>query len=303
MVIANGQPSTDTYNTYKAGIESFLDWCLKYARVNPFILKEKHLELYRDWLYKSKTVNGTDYSKSTVYNRLVAIRAFYHAAVKQKIITENPCLDVKSPSVAINDLPFSYFKMDQIGKITRYVRKNFDEFECYRNLACIYLMAVGGLRCVEVHRANQEDINWNDFTMLVHGKGHNGIIYLDEYTGKILKEYIDCVIRQPFAVKKEGENTPLIISNATNNSGKRLARNSIRWNMNRVLEGAGFKQKGAACHIFRHSCATALYKTTHDLRVVQDVLRHRNPNVTARYAHVVEQLQNRPTNALGKMID
>lgn len=39
MVIANGQPSTDTYNTYKAGIESFLGWCLKYARVNPFILK------------------------------------------------------------------------------------------------------------------------------------------------------------------------------------------------------------------------------------------------------------------------
>ena len=302
MIIANGTPSQDTLESYHKNIEWFLNWCMKKARVSPFLLKEKHIQLYRSLLYNHRDQEGKPYSSNTIANRIIAVKAFYQAAYKQGLVPENPCNDVKVSKTPFDMLPFAYYTMDEIKELVEFTKNNFMEFECHRNLAIIYLMAVAGLRCVEVHRANQEDINWNDFTMVIHGKGHDGVVYLDTNTARVLQDYLDVLSRQDFAPVKEGAVTPLIVSNATNRMGYRLARNSIRWNMNRVLQGAGKKQKGHTCHVLRHSCATALYKNTHDLRVVQDTLRHRNPTVTSRYAHVVEQLQNRPTATLGDLL-
>lgn len=302
MVIANGHPAKDTCDSYRKNIAHFLRWCLKDARTSPFLLREKHIELYRAMLYKAVTAQGTEYNQNTVYQRMVAVRAFYNAAKKQGLVSENPAEDVKAASIPINDVPFAYYKMEEIKKLVDYVKETGSGFECHRNLACIYLMGVAGLRCVEVHRANQEDINWNDLTMKVHGKGHDGIAYLDAATGRVLHEYLDCLAEQDFKIKKENGLSPLIVSNGNSSSGRRMARNSIRWNINKILEGADMKKRNYACHVLRHSCATALYKNTHDLRVVQDTLRHRNPSVTSRYTHVVEQLEKRPTASLSHML-
>ena len=304
MVIAHGKPSQDTLYTYKVNIDCFLDWCLQTARISPFKLKEKHIELYRSMLYAEQSSKTDDnYSINSVYTRITAIKAFYKAAVKQQVIETNPCIDVSAKTISINDLPFSYYEMDEIGNLVEFIKRTYPEFECKRHLACIYLMAVAGLRAVEVHRANREDINWNDFTMVIHGKGHNGRIYLDDSTAQVLLDYIDCVKRQPQQVPKVKGVTPLIVSNASNRYGTRLARSSIRWNMDKILKEAGMKKLGACCHVFRHSCATALYENTHDLRVVQDTLRHKNPQTTTRYAHVIHQLQSRPTSVLGRALD
>ena len=304
MVIAHGNPSKDTQDTYRKHIDTFLDWCLRKCRVSPFALKEKHIELYRAYLNRNTTVKGTNYSQNSVYNRLVAIRAFYNAAVKQELIETNPCLNVKAQTTPLDDLPFAYYKMSEIKILIDYVKENYEDFECHRALACLYLMAIAGLRCVEVYRANQEDINWNDFTMRVHGKGHDGFVYLDETTALVLQDYLDCIKRQSFVVQQEPDGkTPLIVTNATNKQGTRLARCSIRWNINKILEEAYIKTKGVSCHALRHSCATALYKNTKDLRVVQDVLRHRDPKVTSRYTHVVEELKSRPINMLVKEME
>ena len=38
------------------------------------------------------------------------------------------------------------------------------------------LMALEGLRTVEVHRMSVNDINWEMKTIHIHGKGHNDFI-------------------------------------------------------------------------------------------------------------------------------
>lgn len=57
---------------------------------------------------------------------------------------------------------------------------------------------------------------------------------------------------------------------------------------------------GLSCHVFRHSCGTNLYAETKDLRLVQDTLRHRDPKVTARYAHLTGRLEHRSTSVIAK---
>ena len=61
-----------------------------------------------------------------------------------------------------------------------------------RNLLMVSMMALQGLRTVEVHRANLEDLleKGEHLTLLVRGKTRNRIAYLRPDTAKRMKEYV-----------------------------------------------------------------------------------------------------------------
>jgi len=64
------------------------------------------------------------------------------------------------------------------------------------------------------------------------------------------------------------------------------------------LRQAGLKRPGVSDHALRHTAATLAYKYTRDLRAVQHMLGHADPRTTARYAHLVERLQQNPALAV-----
>ena len=147
------------------------------------------------------------------------------------------------------------------------------------------------MRRVEVHRANREDIDFKNSTILIHGKGHERRIFPAPATMDILCEYLAAC---PENIQQEG-GTPLILSDSNNHIGGRISRNGIAYIMNRALIAAGLKAPGVSCHAFRHSCGTNLYAATKDLRLVQETLGHSDPKTTTRYAHLGDRLKNRNT--------
>ena len=291
-VIAKGNPSADTMRHYCNQIDFFIRWCIQ-KQWHPLAMHEYQILMYREFLIEQQ------YKPDSIQVMLAAIRAFYAAAKKLELIKISPALNVEAPSIGVNTNSLLHFYTpQQMNEIIHVFDEDKDPFTRSRNKLILYLMGVEGLRNIEVHRACLEDVNWEAKAIMVRGKGAKGRmepIYPCDETFALLKEYLAAIPKdQP--IKKDSVLTPLILSSSNRNLMGRISRNGLRSIMNKALRACNLKQPGYSCHILRHSCGTNLYQETKDLRLVQDYLRHRDPKVTARYAHVADRLNKRYTS-------
>lgn len=291
--IAGGNPSEDTLKNYFGQIREFLSWC-KDNDFKPLRIQEPHIILYRDFLIEKKQ------KVNTVAAKLNAIRKFYHLAQKFHIITDNPAEDVKAPrdpDAALVNLPYL-----SAGKL-EYL---FHAIPCetekeLRDKVIIAFMAIEGLRTVEIHRMNEEDINVEQQTILIHGKGKNAMIYPRPDTFALLMRYLESKDRFRIKATKrsnDDELIPVFTSTSNNMYGHRIIRQAVRDAVNKWLKAAELKEKGQAGHMLRHTCATLLYKETKDLKQIQETLRHSNINMSSKYAHLTDRQENRYTNSI-----
>ena len=289
--IAGSNPSDDTSKNYFGRIREFLSWC-KDNDFKPLRLQEQHIILYRDFLLQKNQ------KVTTVAAKLTAIRKFYHLAQKFHIITENPAEDVKAPrdpDAALINVPYL-----TAGKLEYLLRAIPNETEKeLRDKVIIAFMAIEGLRTVEIHRMNEEDINIEQQTILIHGKGKNAMIYPRPDTFALLIRYLESKDR--FRIMENRRNnddklTPVFTSTSNNMYGHRIIRQAVRDAVNKWLTIAGLKEKGKAGHMLRHTCATLLYRETKDLKQIQETLRHSNINMSSKYAHLTDRQENRYTN-------
>ena len=261
--IAGGNPSEDTLRNYFGQIREFLSWC-KDNDFKPLRIQEPHIILYRDFLIEKKQ------KVNTVAAKLNAIRKFYHLAQKFHIITDNPAEDVKAPrdpDAALVNLPYL-----SAGKL-EYL---FHAIPCetekeLRDKVIIAFMAIEGLRTVEIHRMNEEDINVEQQTILIHGKGKNAMIYPRPDTFALLMHYLESKDRFRIKATKrsnDDELIPVFTSTSNNMYGHRIIRQAVRDAVNKWLAVVGLKEKGKAGHMLRHTCATLLYKETKDLNAI-----------------------------------
>lgn len=285
--IGHGRPAFDTMVHYTSYINQFFDWCAAIHR-HPMEVTDYEMRGFLEWLY------GQGYKDDTIAVKLVAIRRFFAAAERLHIIAENPCQDIYVPNATPDEL-IHFFTPDQLYEICTFYGENEDAFLRERNISIVYLMGVEGMRNVEIHRMNREDIDMDVNSIFVRGKGHDRRIFPCEETMAHLRAYLAAC---PAKVAKDGAFTPMFLSASRGHKFGRLSRNGIRFIMDQSLIETGFKKPGVSCHAFRHSAGTNLYAATKDLRLVQDTLGHRDPKTTARYAHVQERMNNRRTAAI-----
>ena len=160
-----------------------------------------------------------------------------------------------------------------------------------RDRAIIALMLLEGLRRVELHRGNIEDIEEGHLgpRLLVHGKIRDRYKYPRKDTMAALLDYLDMRGAIPSENRmihnKEANVTPLICSvSKSDNSGGRISRIGLNYIIDKYLTKAGIKKIHLSCHALRHTFATLLYHKTKDLKAVQDELGHTNISTTATYA-------------------
>ena len=287
LYVAGGLPSEDTLRHYNTEIDNFLTWCNGNA-YNPLTdIDDREAYQYLKFLTDKK------YSKASISLKISAAKTFYFVAKKLKLVEANPFDDVKTKRALNDDTEFNYFTTDEIKKIIEYIISRAD-MATDRDIAMVMLMAVEGLRTVEIHRLSDEDIDLKNNRILIHGKGRDSYIYPCQDTFDVMQKYW---VKRPAPVTDE-QGTPFFVGYSKKYFGERISRNGIRFTVNAILRAVNLKKHGDSCHVLRHSCGTNLYSETKDLRLVQETLRHTDPQTTARYTHIKERMEDRQTAKL-----
>ena len=288
--ISNGRPSEDTKRSYISAVKQYLDWC-ETLQLDPLKATEQQIIYYRGVLV------NRNFKPSAIRLYLTAVRRFYYVAVKYGLIKENPAVDVHAQRNPNAYLPIiKYLTLNQLQNLFNSI--NYDDIlKNARAKAIIALMAIEGLRTVEVHRLSVEDISVlnKQLVILIRGKGHNDPIYPSKFTSDLLRDYLSI---RPAPTTALHELTPVFISDGNRGQHKRLSRRSIRREIDAALKLIQAKAPGISCHMLRHTCGTLLYEQTRDIQAVKETLRHKNIEMTSKYSHVQDMALKRYTEAI-----
>jgi len=288
--IANGRPSEDTKRSYMSAIRLYLDWCAE-LHVEPLKVTEQQIIYYRSILVNQ------GFKPAAIRFYLTAVRRFYYVAMKYGLVKINPAIDVHAQKDPNAYLPIiKYLTLEQLQQLFDAIQYT-DPLKEARAKAMIALMAVEGLRTVEVHRLNVEDISSisKQLVILIRGKGHNDPIYPSKFTSDLLRSYL---AQRPAPVTALRELTPVFISRGNRGQHRRLSRRSIRREIDEALNSIQAKAPGISCHMLRHTCGTLLYAQTRDIQAVKETLRHKNIEMTSKYSHIQDMALKRYTEAI-----
>jgi site-specific recombinase XerD len=155
-----------------------------------------------------------------------------------------------------------------------------------RDYAILLLLAHLGLRAGEIVTLELGDLRWRAGELLIRGKGGGRArLPLLAEVGEALVRYL----RQDRGTSPSRRVFLRLMAPRSGLAGPGAVTHLVR----RALARAGVTPKGrGAAHLFRHSLATVMLRHGASLVAIGEVLRHRTPRSTARYAHVaVEALR------------
>ncbi len=211
-------------------------------------------------------------SARSIQRRLSALRTFFRYLVREKAIPKNPVVSVSAPKSS-KRLPGN-LDADRMARLLDIPGKGpiVD-----RDRAILELLYSSGLRLAELVDLDVGDVDMADATVRVTGKGQKDrIVPVGRQALRALRQWH--VSRAELATAGE---TALFVSNR----GQRIRPRSVQA---RVKHWA--KQQGIDAnvypHLFRHSFATHVLESSHDLRGVQELLGHANISTTQVYTHL-----------------
>jgi integrase/recombinase XerD len=281
--VADGAPSEDTIRTYRHTVKQFVEWCLD-RNVNPLEVTEHQMALYRSELVQR-------YAPNSVAFKISVLRRYFDAVQQAGYRTDNPLRRLRAPRTnTADERPIKFLPEDSLQRLVDVLPEPDTEIGA-RDALIVLLMALHGLRVIEIVRLNVDDVEFegNMARLYVRGKYHGRTVYLREDVTALLRRYLEFRGTEP---------GPLFPARAINCYGCRISRRRVSQIVDRYLVRAGVKTARLSCHALRHTAATLGYKYTRDIRAVQDFLGHRSPEMTARYVHLVERAENSPARKI-----
>ena len=287
LEVAQGAAALETQRGYWGQVRAWAAWCQAQACCLA-TASATAVKTYRQQLVEA------GYQPASIAHKLAVLRRLYAAAITAGLRADNPALGVHPPRErrAAEFLPC--LAEGELRQLLAAVPRT-GAVPALRDRALLALLAVQGLRTVEVARANVEDLySGEPLVVRVRGKTRDRLLPLRADIAAVLQAYLDA----RGAVSREAAGTPLVTAVGNRAGGHRLSRRGIRHVVDGYLRQAGLKRPGVSDHALRHTAATLAYKYTRDLRAVQHMLGHADPRTTARYAHLVERLQQNPALAV-----
>jgi len=176
--------------------------------------------------------------------------------------------------------------------------------EGLRDKAIMTLMAISGLRVVEVQRLRLQDYDasgeMGNGSLAVLGKG-------SKPRTVVLIIEIKFVLEQWLAARnlmKVDSDALFVTMRAapTSAHGREMTTRSIRDAVDKYLERAGYKGDGISCHALRHSYGTISSMRGADLQVLSRSMGHDDTTTTQVYIDKVDAVKKNPSKLLADLL-
>ena len=279
--------SPKTVETYKKALRQFFNYLALNGIRQP---QREDVIAFRDDL------KASGLKPTTVQNYITATRIFFKWT-EQEGLYPNIAEHVKGAKLDKNHKK-DYLTSSQAKEILANIKT--DTEEGLRNYAILSLMVTGGLRTIEVSRADVGDLRTvgENTVLFVQGKGREEkpeYIKISATVEKAIRTYLK-------ARENVEEGQPLFTSTSNNSRGKRISTRTVSGIVKTALKNAGYDSARLTAHSLRHTAITLALLAGREITEVQQFARHANLNTTMIYNHALDQAKNGCSDAISNAI-
>ncbi len=255
-----------TCKNYRRDLRYLSAWCAASGVGQWSELDSEHVRAYSASCYRKGL------SARSIQRRLSASRTFFRYLIREKEVTMNPVASVSAPK-GKKRLPGNL----DADRMARLLNIPGDGAIVDRDRAILELLYSSGLRLAELVDLNLGDVDMHDATVRVTGKGNKDrIVPVGRHALKALQQW--GITRGDLA---DADEKAMFVSNR----GTRISPRSVQARVKHWAKHQGL-DTNVYPHLFRHSFATHVLESSHDLRGVQELLGHANISTTQVYTHL-----------------
>lgn len=267
--------SRNTIKTYKSIITNFYNFLLKEEDLHDERRLLRSFKRYIQHLKRYKNV-----SQNYIYLVTVVIKKFFEYCGIDILGDLKTPKRTKSLPKSLNEAEVKNLinALDKYGTVDPSSKNS--QILNLRNKVILALLYSSGLRVSELVSLKIDDVDLDDRTIRIRGKGEKDrIVLFDDGTRILIKDYLE---------RRQNDSDVLFI----NRFGNPLTPRYIQMMIKEYAKIAGIKKK-VTPHILRHSFATHLLKNGVDIRAIQQLLGHANLSTTQIYTSVdMQTLRN-----------
>lgn len=285
--IAYLDSSEKTVDTYKKALRQLF----KYFYLNGISRPQREdIVAFRDEL------KASGHKPTTIQNYITATKIFF-SWTAQRGYYPNVAEHLKGAKLN-RDHKKDYLTSSQVKAILDSVDRT--TLKGLRDYAILTLMVTGGLRTIEVIRADVGDLRT---------AGESTVLYVQGKGKEEKAEYIKIAPAVEHAIRayltargSKTETEPLFTSTSNNNSGEGLTTRSISGIVKNRLRRAGYDSSRLTAHSLRHTAVTLALLAGLDITEVQQHARHANLATTMIYNHALDRAKNGCSEAIANAI-
>lgn len=290
-------------NNLQTHIDEYLNYCETQKRLDAKTLKAYKIDLTQ-FISEIVTENIVDitptmletfianlhtkHKPQTVKRKIASVKALFHYFEYRDLIEKNPFnkiqIKFREATTLPKIIPLNYIEviLSTIYDYKGSAKTKFQQRNALRDVAVIELLFATGMRISELCSLGINDINLDNGTILIFGKGSKERMLQigNAEVINILKEYHADFLH-------ECENCGYFFANQ---SGNPLSDQTVRRMINKYTELASINLH-ITPHMFRHTFATSLLDADVDIRYIQEMLGHSSINITEIYTHVATAKQ------------
>ncbi len=275
-----------TVETYTRAIRQL--W--RYLQLNGITAPQRE-----DILAFRDDLKASGHKPSTIQNYITAAKLFFQWLETERLYP-NITAHLKGAKLDRAHKK-DYLTSSQVKEILRDVDRSTPKGR--RDYAILALMITGGLRTVEVIRADIGDLRTvGDSTVLfLQGKGHEEKTEFVRITPPVEK-----AIRSYLKDRPADPAAPLFASTSNNNRGGRMTTRAVSAIAKGRMQAAGYDSERLTAHSLRHTAVTLSLLAGKDITEVQQFARHANIATTMIYNHALDKAKNTCSAAVSEAI-